>query len=526
MAFVNRSNHSKARKQRRVFSVHKANGVLSPRVEAVGPKHFGIVSVDCAKARSKWALCNFYGEVLIAPTVVDHSKLSLDLAILRLREAVVQFKLGDVIVAIERTGRYHEPVERSFSTAGFECRIVHPFATKRFREPANPGNKTDDIDLAAITRATQSGFGLQQTRWDETSRQLQLLARHRRDLVEKRSITHCQIREHLEAFLPGYAAVFVDPWKSATALPIARRFGSADAIRSAGVDGLATALREAGVHFQRPTLKRLITWTCQATTASADAAIHQRVLQALDDDRLLKTTQILELEREIAGLLVQTPYVLLLAMPGINVVSSGELAGEMGPIEHYACNKSITGRAGLFPSRYQSDQVDHADGSLVRCANRALRAALLLIAGNLAVCNHYFRAKAEIWKRLGKDERWVRVKIASIFSRIAFQIVAGRQEFKHPSHLERNYILDKLITFHRDHDTPAPQMLRDLENAGQQLPESARLAEAVPLEALLKTTRAANRRGPQMLADILPIVLAKLGAGALKSTESGERGPS
>ena len=42
--------------------------------------------------------------------------------------------------------------------------------------------------------------------------------------------------------------------------------------------------------------------------------------------------QISALERELASDLVQTPYVRLLAIPGINVVSAAELAGEMGPI--------------------------------------------------------------------------------------------------------------------------------------------------------------------------------------------------
>jgi transposase len=86
--------------------------------------------------------------------------------------------------------------------------------------------------------------------------------------------------------------------------------------------------------------------------------------------------------------------VLLLSFPGINVVSGADFAGEMGPITDYANPKSITGRAGLRPSRYQSDQVAKANGPLVRNGNRALRAAILGIADNLIVCNHYFQVRA------------------------------------------------------------------------------------------------------------------------------------
>jgi transposase len=526
MAKSRKPKEPKSRKQRRPYTLHKPNGVLSAKVQAVGPKHFGIVAVDPAKGCSEWMLCDFYGDVLVPPAKVDHSKLGFDLATLRLREALTQHDIKDVIIAIERTGDYHLPVKRAFSNADFACRIVHPFATKRFRDPANPGNKTDPTDLAAIVRAAQSGFALCEPPWDEVYRRLQLLARHRRNLVARRTAVCCQIREHLDHFLPRYAAVFENIWKNVIALPLARRFVSAEAFEQAGVTGLGKTLRQANLRFNIASLNKVITWTHQASAASSDAATHQRIFIDLDDERLAKTKKIRELEREIAALLVQTPYVLLLAVPGINVVSAGELAGEMGPIEHYANAKAITGRAGLFPSRYQSNEVDHSNGSLIRCANRTLRAALLIIAGNLTVCNNYFKAKTEVWRRLSKDDRWIRVKIAAIFSRIAFQIVAGRQVYKHPFAKQRNYILEKLILFHREHSTAAPQLLLDLDHAGKQLPECARLEEAVPLEALLLTTKAARNRGPQLLGDILPIVLAKLGAGALQSNASGDSDPS
>ena len=48
--------------------IGKPTGQIQERVQAVGPEHFGIVAVDCAKRRSKWMLCNFYGKVIIEPT--------------------------------------------------------------------------------------------------------------------------------------------------------------------------------------------------------------------------------------------------------------------------------------------------------------------------------------------------------------------------------------------------------------------------------------------------------------------------
>ncbi len=99
-----------------------------------------------------------------------------------------------------------------------QTRLVHPLTSKQFRQPADPGNKTDDTDLAAIFRAAVNGFGLIERTLPEDYQYLQLLIRQRRDLIEKTSALQCQIRELLHALMPGYAECFSDPWQSALVL--------------------------------------------------------------------------------------------------------------------------------------------------------------------------------------------------------------------------------------------------------------------------------------------------------------------
>src|SRR5438105_7495980 len=138
-------------------SLSKPRGILHPRVQQVGPEHFGILCFDCAKARSKFLLADFYGRVLIPPTHVAHNRPDLDAAVAQVRQAFASHALHDGLVAIERTGRYHRLVQRTFAAAGFETRILHPFVTKQYRQPVDPGNKTDDTALAATHRATATG---------------------------------------------------------------------------------------------------------------------------------------------------------------------------------------------------------------------------------------------------------------------------------------------------------------------------------------------------------------------------------
>lgn len=500
----------------------KPRGLLHPRVQQVGPEHFGIVCFDCAKARSKFLLADFYGRVLVPPTTVAHDRPALDAAVAAVRQAFADHQLGDGLVAIERTGRYHRLVQRVFAAAGFETRILHPFVTKQYRQPVDPGNKTDDTDLAAIHRATVTGCALLEATRDEAWTSLQLVIRHRRDLVEKGAALNCQIRDHLEAALPGFTACFDKLWESAIPWHLLRHFPTAEQLRSAGVTTLCHSLRRAGIRFQQRTLQAVADWAGRAAPGDIAAAQHHRIALALRGDQQQKNLEIQALEREIAGRLAQTPYVLLLSFPGINVVSAADFAGEMGPITHYANARAITGRSGLRPTRYQSDAVDKANGPLVRNCNRSLRAAILRVADNLILCNHHFRHLARLWKSQGKDPRDTHIKVASRFCRIAFQMVAGRQVFRHPSIQGRHYIIDKLSAFHVEHETGVAQVLGDLKAAIEQVPVREHAAEARPLREELQRIHDGRRRGPQPLADVLLIVLARLGVGAVESTESGE----
>lgn len=510
-----------SRKSRKISPavLGKPRGVIQARVQKVGPERFGIVAVDCAKVRSKWMFCDFYGKVLIPPTVVEHQRTALELATVQLREAIQQHGLEDHIVAVEMTGTYHRPVQRAFRKAGSETRLVHPFASRHYRLPAHADTKTDDHDLEGIFRAAVNGFGLVEPEWDEVYRQLQILARHRRDLVKKRAKLQSQIRQALQRCLPGYADLFPedDLWTRPVAMTVARRAASPEAIRAAGVAGVQRWLQKDNIRAQARTVERLVAWAGNAAVADP---LHQhlaRVWQALYDDWQAKTRQIHRVEQDLAEILVKTPYLLLLSHPGINVVTASELAGEMGPIEHYAHAKAISGRAGLFPSRYQSDEVDRADGPLARFRNARLRAAWMRIADCLIKSNAHYRGKSELWKQRGVDPRDIRSRVANRVTRTVFQMVSGRRLYHHPSRLDRSYVIAKLLEFHKEHATAPQETLRDLRAATEQIPGPERAAEAEPLQETCRKACRSRRSGPQAIGEILLVVLAKLGVGQVQS---------
>lgn len=523
---TNRRKHRKSKsrsKQRNTRNLQKLSGVIGPRVAKVGGEKFAIVCVDPAKHRSEWMMADYFGNVLIEQQTLEHRAAFFKLAVAQIREAQQQHDIQDMIVVVERTGNYHLAPKRAFAKAGFETRVVHPFATKQYRVPADPGIKTDGTDLNAQHRATTAGFGLREFELESPYRELQLRARHRRNLVERAASMSCQIREHLHMALPGFSSLFDHLFDHKSAMTIARRCASPAVALQLGSSGLGQHLRENMVRCQQRTIDKVLAWASQvAGDTVQDGALHHAIWTDLEELYQRFQRRIRLHERELAGDLVQTPYIRLLAIPGINVVSAAELAGEMGPITRYANANAITGRCGLYPSRYQSDNTDKDRGPIVRQANRRIRCALMRIADNLVCHCAYYRGLAELDRTRKVDERALRVKIAKKFSRLAYACVAGDEPMKHPAMRQSDSIMEKLREFHRVHETPMNRVLADLKASVKQLPYHTRNREAEVVAEILRQN-AVRPRGVVSVGMLLPAVLAQLEIKTSEETETRGR---
>ncbi len=113
------------------LSLHKPSGVIGPRVKKVGAEKFAIVCIDPAKHRSDWMMADYFGNLLVEQQTLEHQAAFFKLAVAQIREAQRQHDIQDMIVVVERTGNYHLAPKRAFAKAGFETRVVHPFATKQ-----------------------------------------------------------------------------------------------------------------------------------------------------------------------------------------------------------------------------------------------------------------------------------------------------------------------------------------------------------------------------------------------------------
>ncbi len=90
--------------------------------------------------------------------------------------------------------------------------------------------------------------------------------------------------------------------------------------------------------------------------------------------------------------------------------------------------------------------------------------------------------------------------------------------------MDREYLLMKLREFHRTHQTPLEQTVKDMNEAFGWLPKSTYASEAKSLQELTQK----KRRGAKSIGDLLLPLLIRLGADGtepLESTSSEAQGP-
>lgn len=147
----------------------------------------------------------------------------------------------------------------------------------------------------------------------------------------------------------------------------------------------------------------------------------------------------------------------------------------------------------------------------------------MMVAENLIKCHPYYCGLSALWQGQKIDPRDRRVRIANRAMRMIYQIVAGRQVWRGKG-VDREYLLMKLREFHRTHQTPLDQTVRDMDEAFEWLPKSTYPSEAKSLRELAQK----KRRGTKSIGDLLLPLLVRLGGGGterLESTSSEAQGP-
>ena len=109
------------------------------------------VGIDVSKRKSTVTILQPGGNVVVSPFDVPHLSPHFQ----SLKKMIGDLD-GEARIVMECTGRYHEPVARALSQAGFFVSAVNPQIIHNFQGQDNPLRKvkTDQADSVKIARYT------------------------------------------------------------------------------------------------------------------------------------------------------------------------------------------------------------------------------------------------------------------------------------------------------------------------------------------------------------------------------------
>ncbi len=406
----------------------------------------GILAIDMAKYHPMALLCDYQGQILEPPFAFGPHATGLAEVQQRVTRHQAENGWDHIIVGIEPTGRYHEPIVRELRTWGWTVRVISPNATAIERRADQRRSKTDPIDLMAIARCVLNQRGSDWPLRDGLPAALQAISRSRRAMV--RQATQCKnlIRSVLDqTFLEcqGFAAhptqkpiPLINPWTKAGREWIEVFPLPADVIRTTRAD-LTVWNQRRGWGFPDETLDRL--WEAAqralplpAATAGVWRDQIVRLYTLLGQCESLIT----QYEADLEALVVQTDALLWLTTPRIGVVCAADLYGELGGHERFPSAKTAIKLAGTDPTVHDSGDRHGRYGPASREGNRHLRAAVTQVGQSLIGNprpNPYFVTFAERLTARGLTPAQVRVAVGNKFFRVGLAMLQHHQVFAPPT---------------------------------------------------------------------------------------------
>ena len=132
----------------------------------------------------------------------------------------VQLGATQVIVGIEPTGHYHEPVVRQLTAHGWAVRLLTPTMTAEERKADHRRSKTDPMDLMAIARCVLNARGSEQPLISGIPAALRAVSRARRIMVRQETRIKNLIRSVVDQTFLEYQGFQSEDDPTATPTPL------------------------------------------------------------------------------------------------------------------------------------------------------------------------------------------------------------------------------------------------------------------------------------------------------------------
>jgi transposase len=255
-----------------------------------------------------------------------------------------KFNCSNLIVAMEPTGPYWEPLAYFLDKRGITVVEVNPMHTKRYKDiENNTPEKADKKDARVIAELVSQGKYLELVIPYGVYSNLRKLSKVREQEVRRLTALKNQIRMHLDHIFPEMSHMFKDI-QGATARYLIENYPTPSDILKLGFDRLKDVIKRVSNGRLRPLVAETLFEHAKESAAITEG-IDSQIMCLKQKIKLMQVVMgfISEIDNRIYHYLLKVPYSdRLLSMPNIGVVTLGIILGETGGFRNYSnCHELI-----------------------------------------------------------------------------------------------------------------------------------------------------------------------------------------
>lgn len=307
-------------------------------------------------------------------------------------------KLDDCVVGFESTAHYHQSLFNFLTEKDFQCYLLNPIQTSRFRKISIRDAKNDNIDSKSIARFLMISYhDLIQEEFYIND--LKELCSQRDSLISESSRLKIKLLTYLDRVFPELESVISKSSIHSKAIrAILKVYPTASRISKVRIDHLIKIASDAsGKKFNSDKIIKMKE-TSKSSIGFDSSALALKIKQTIETLEHLKK-QIDEVNSEIENHPIprQSP---LHKIDGLNSIEIAYIMSAIINISRFDSIKKVVAYAGLDPVVRQSGTFMESKTRMSKRGNKMLRYALIWAANNVRLHNknlntYYLKKRAQ-----------------------------------------------------------------------------------------------------------------------------------
>ena len=364
------------------------------------------------------------------PFVVFNRREEYDQMWERIRRTKEAYGLEEVVVGIESTGPYAEPLVHYLMKKGVKLVQVNPMHTKRVKEiRGNSPNKTDEKDPQVIADIMELGNYLTVVVPEGTSAELRRLTQARERAVGRRTMLVNQMHGLVSVVFPEFLTVMKDI-KTKTAQYLLKHCPRPQDIVELGYERLVETLKK----ISRGRMGKDRAEALYEATANTVGVKEGQRSMVFEIKQLVAGIEeagrfIDEMEEKMREYLKEIPYSrCMLSIQGVGEVTVAGLIGEVGGFSEYRTIAEITKLAGL--DLFEVSSGKHKGERHISKRGRLLMRKLLFYAAiNVVRKGRIMHERYERYLQRGMPRTKALTAIARKLLGVLFALVRDQSEY-------------------------------------------------------------------------------------------------